>query len=214
VLVRQLVERGLADNIGELYKLTQEEVASLERMATKSAQNFLGGLEASKERDLWRLVFGLGILHVGAGVAKALCRRFKDMDQLLDASEEDLVAIDDVGEVIAQSVHQWFGDPENRKLIEVLRESGLNFKSELYQEATNAGSLAGKSLVLTGTLPTLKRHEAVAIIEAAGGKVVNSVSQKTDFVVAGEAAGSKLAKAEKLSVSVIDEAELLRLCGG
>ena len=214
VLVCQLVERGLADNIGELYKLTQEEVASLERMADKSAQNFLDGLEASKERDLWRLVFGLGILHVGAGVAKALCRRFKDMDQLMDASEEDLVAIDDVGEVIAQSVHQWFGDPENRKLIEVLRKAGLNFESELYQEATNAGSLAGKSLVLTGTLPTLKRHEAVAIIEAAGGKVVSSVSQKTDFVVAGEAAGSKLAKAEKLSVSVIDEAELLRLCRG
>ena len=124
------------------------------------------------------------------------------------------MAIDDVGEVIAQSVHQWFGDPENRKLIEVLRKAGLNFESELYQEVTNAGSLAGKSLVLTGTLPTLKRHEAVAIIEAAGGKVVSSVSQKTDFVVAGEAAGSKLAKAEKLSVSVIDEAELLRLCRG
>ena len=136
------------------------------------------------------------------------------MDQLMDASEEDLVAIDDVGEVIAQSVHQWFGDPENRKLIEVLRKAGLNFESELYQEATNGGSLAGKSLVLTGTLSTLKRHEAVAIIEAAGGKVLSSVSQKTDFVVAGEAAGSKLAKAEKLSVSVIDEAELLRLCGG
>jgi DNA ligase (NAD+) len=213
VLVRQLVERGLVDNIGELYKLTAEEVASLERMADKSAQNFLDGLEASKERDLWRLVFGLGILHVGAGVAKALCRRFKDMDQLMDASEEDLVAIDDVGEVIAKSLHQWFGDPESRKLIEVLRKVGLNFQSALYQETTQAGPLSGKSLVLTGTLPNLKRHEAAAKIEAAGGKVVSSVSKKTDFVVAGEAAGSKLIKAEKLSVSVIDEAELLRLCG-
>jgi DNA ligase (NAD+) len=214
VLVRQLVERGLADNIGELYKLTVEEVASLDRMADKSAQNFLDGLEASKERDLWRLVFGLGILHVGTGVAKALCRRFKDMDQLMDASEEDLVAIDDVGEVIAKSVHQWFGDPENRKLIEVLRKVSVNFQSALYQEAIHAGPLSGKSLALTGTLPNLKRHEAAAKIEAAGGKVVSSVSQKTDFVVAGEAAGSKLIKAEKLSVSVIDEAELLRLCGG
>jgi DNA ligase (NAD+) len=213
VLVRQLVERGLADNIGELYKLTVEEVASLDRMADKSAQNFLDGLEASKERDLWRLVFGLGILHVGTGVAKALCRRFKDMDQLMDASEEDLVAIDDVGEVIAKSLHQWFGDPESRKLIEVLRKVGLNFQSALYQETTQAGPLSGKSLVLTGTLPNLKRHEAAAKIEAAGGKVVSSVSKKTDFVVAGEAAGSKLIKAEKLSVSVIDEAELLRLCG-
>jgi len=214
VLVRQLVERGLADNIGELYKLTVEEVASLERMADKSAQNFLDGLEASKERDLWRLVFGLGILHVGTGVAKALCRRFKDMDQLMDASEEDLVAIDDVGEVIAKSVHQWFGDPENRKLIEVLRKVSVNFQSALYQEAIHAGPLSGKSLVLTGTLPNLKRHEAVVKIEAAGGKVIASVSKKTDFVVAGQAAGSKLIKAEKLSVSVIDEAELLRLCGG
>jgi len=213
-LVRQLVERGLADNIGELYKLTVEEVAGLERMADKSAQNFLDGLEASKERDLWRLVFGIGILHVGAGVAKALCRRFKDMDQLMDASEEELVAIDDVGEVIAKSLHQWFGDSESRKLIEVLRKAGLNFESELYQKVSDAGSLAGKSLVLTGTLPTLKRHEAVEIIEAAGGKVVSSVSQKTDFVVIGKEAGSKLAKAEKLSISVINEAELLRLCEG
>ena len=124
------------------------------------------------------------------------------------------MAIDDVGEVIAQSVHQWFDDPENRKLIEALRKAGLNFESELYQEASDAGSLAGKSLVLTGTLPTLKRHEAVAIIEAAGGKVVSSVSQKTNFVVVGEEAGSKLAKAEKLSITVINERELLRLCEG
>ncbi len=131
----------------------------------------------------------------------------------MDASEEELVAIDDVGEVIAKSLHQWFGDSENRKLIEVLRKAGLNFQSALYQEATQAGPLSGKSLVLTGTLPNLKRHEAAAKIEAAGGKVVSSVSQKTDYVVAGEAAGSKLIKAEKLSVSVIDEAELLRLCG-
>ena len=212
VLVKQIVGRGLADDVGELYKLKLEEVASLERMAEKSAQNFLDGLEVSKQRDLWRLVFGLGILHVGAGVAKALCRSFRDMDQLMDASEEQLVAIDDVGEVIAASVHHWFGHPENRKLIEVLRKAGLNFESALYQDAA-AGPLAGKSLVLTGTLPNLKRHEAAAKIEAAGGKVVGSVSKKTDYLVAGEAAGSKLTKAEKLSISVIDEAELLRLCG-
>ena len=213
VLVKQIVGRGLADDVGELYKLKLEEVASLERMAEKSAQNFLDGLEASKQRDLWRLVFGLGILHVGAGVAKALCRSFRDMDQLMDASEEQLVAIDDVGEVIAASVHHWFGHPENRKLIEVLRKAGLNFESALYQDAAAAGPLAGRSLVLTGTLPNLKRHEAAAKIEAAGGKVVGSVSKKTDYLVAGEAAGSKLTKAKKLSISVIDEAKLLRLCG-
>ena len=135
------------------------------------------------------------------------------MDQLMDASEEQLVAIDDVGEVIAASVHHWFGHPENRRLIEVLRKAGLNFESALYQDAAAAGPLAGKSLVLTGTLPNLKRHEAAAKIEAAGGKVVGSVSKKTDYLVAGEAAGSKLTKAEKLSIPVIDEAELLRQCG-
>jgi len=213
VLVRQLVDRGLVDNVGELYKLTVEEVASLERMAEKSAQNFIEGLETSKERDLWRLVFGLGILHVGAGVAKSLCRRFTDMDQLMDATEDQLVAIDDVGEVIAKSVHLWFGDSQNRKLIEVLRKSGLNFQSALYQESSKDGPLSGKSLVLTGTLPNLKREEAAAKIEAAGGKVVGSVSKKTDYLVAGEDAGSKLAKAEKLSIEVIDEAHLIRLCG-
>ena len=213
VLVRQLVGSGLALNVGELYKLAQAEVAGLERMAEKSAQNFLGGLEASKQRDLWRLIFGLGILHVGTGVAKALGRRFANLDELMDASEEELVAIDDVGEVIAKSVHFWFGDPQNRQLIEVLRKAGLNFESSIVISGEAAGPLAGKALVLTGTLMNLKRHEAVARIEAAGGKVVGSVSKKTDYVVAGEAAGSKLAKAEKMSVPVIDESELLRLCG-
>jgi len=188
-------------------------VANLDRMAEKSAQNFIDGLEASKERDLWRFVFGLGILHVGAGVAKALCRRYKSTDELMDASEEELVAIDDVGEVIARSVHHWFGDPENRRLIERLRKAGLNFESSIYQSADVAGPLAGKTLVLTGTLPTLKRHEAAAKIEAAGGKMSGSVSSKTDYVLAGEEAGSKLAKAEKLSIPVIDEAQLLKLCG-
>ena len=213
VLVRQLVANGLALNVGELYKLSVAEVANLDRMAEKSAQNFIDGLEASKERDLWRFVFGLGILHVGAGVAKALCRRYKSTDELMDASEEELVAIDDVGEVIARSVHHWFGDPENRRLIERLRKAGLNFESSIYQSADVAGPLAGKTLVLTGTLPTLKRHEAAAKIEAAGGKMSGSVSSKTDYVLAGEEAGSKLAKAEKLSIPVIDEAQLLKLCG-
>ncbi len=213
VLVRQLVGSGLALNVGELYKLALAEVAGLERMAEKSAQNFIDGLEASKQRDLWRLIFGLGILHVGAGVAKALCRRYATMDELMDASEEELVAIDDVGEVIAKSVHFWFGDSQNRALIEVLRKAGLNFESSIVISGEALGPLAGKALVLTGTLPNLKRHEAAARIEAAGGKVIGSVSKKTDYVVAGESAGSKLTKAEKLSVPVIDESELLRLCG-
>ena len=216
VLVRQLVAAGMALDAGELYELDVEQVAGLERMAEKSAQNFIDGLEASKGRDLWRVVFGLGILHVGAGVAKSLCRAFPNLTELMDGTEEQLVAIDDVGEVIAKSLHRWFGDPQNRDLIKRLRREGINFESSIYQsedDAAAAGPLAGKALVLTGTLPNLKRHEAAARIEAAGGKVVGSVSKKTDYVVAGEAAGSKLAKAEKMSVAVIDEAGLLRLCG-
>jgi len=213
VLVRQLVAAGMALDVGELYELDVTQVAGLERMAEKSAQNFIDGLERSKSRDLWRVVFGLGILHVGSGVAKALCRHYKTMDDLLDATEEQLVSIDDVGEVIAKSVYQWFGEPENRKLIKRLRREGVNFESSIYQSAETAGPLSGKALVLTGTLPNLKRHEAVAKIEAAGGKVVGSVSRKADYVVAGEMAGSKLAKAEKMSISIIDEAKLLKLCG-
>ncbi len=212
VLVRQLVAAGMALDVGELYELDVRQVAGLERMAEKSTQNFIDGLEKSKSRDLWRVVFGLSILHVGSGVAKALCRHYKTMDDLLDATEEQLVSIDDVGEVIAKSLYQWFGEPENRKLIKRLRREGVNFESSIYQLAEAAGPLAGKALVLTGTLPNLKRHEAVAKIEAAGGKVVGSVSRKTDYVVAGEMAGSKLAKAEKMSISIIDEAKLLKLC--
>ncbi len=213
VLVRQLVERGLADNVAELYALGLGEVASLERMADKSAQNFLDGLETSKSRDLWRLVHGLGITHVGIGVAKALCREFETLDALMAADVETLVAIDDVGEVIAKSVHEWFQSRQNQKIISALEREGLNFQSALYRPTDAEGVLAGKTLVLTGTLPVLKRSEAQAMIEAGGGKVAGSVSKKTDYLVAGESAGSKLAKAEKLGVSVIDEAELRRLCG-
>jgi len=169
--------------------------------------------QASQQRDLWRLLFGLGILHVGAGVAKALGRAFPGLDDVFAAGVDQLTECEDVGEVIAQSVIQWHGDSRNRKLIERLRQAGLNFKSALYQPKAKAGLLAGKTFVLTGTLPTLKREEATAKIEAAGGKVSASVSKKTDYVVAGAEAGSKLDKAQKLGVKIIDEAELLRLCG-
>jgi len=214
VLVRQLVQSGLVRDVADLYSLKLAEVAGLERMGEKSARNFLDGVTASNQRDLWRLLFGLGILHVGAGVAKALGRGFATLDDVLAASVEQLTKCEDVGEVIAQSVVQWQGDARNRKLIERLRKAGLNFNSQLYQPKAKAGPLAGKTFVLTGTLPNLKREEATAKIEAAGGKVSGSVSKKTDYVVAGAEAGSKLDKAQKLGVKIIDEAELLRLCAG
>ena len=212
VLVRQLVQTGLVRDVADLYSLRLSDVAGLERMGEKSARNFLDGVEASKQRDMWRVLFGLGILHVGAGVAKALGRGFATLDYVFAAGVDQLTECEDVGEVIAQSVVQWHGDPRNQKLLERLRKAGLNFNSQLYHPKAKAGPLAGKTFVLTGTLPNLKREEAAAKIEAAGGKVSSSVSKKTDYVVAGADAGSKLDKAQKLGVKIIDEAELLRLC--
>ncbi len=211
VLVRQLVAAKLVHDVADLYHLTLTQVAGLERMGEKSARNFLEGVEASKHREMWRLVYGLGILHVGAGVAKALGRGFAAVDELFAASLQQLTRCEDVGEVIANSVVQWYGVPGNRELVEKLRRAGLNFKSELYQPAAPAGPLAGKTFVLTGTLPNLKREEATAKIETAGGKVSGSVSKKTDYVVAGEEAGSKLDKARKLGIPILSEAELLKL---
>lgn len=212
-LMRQLVERGLVRDAADLYQLKLSDIASLERMGEKSAQNFLAGVEASKHRDLWRVLFGLGILHVGAGVAKALGRGFATLDDVLAASVDQLTRCEDIGEVIAQSIVQWQGDPRNRAVVERLRAAGVNFRSELHAPVASSGPLAGKTLVLTGTLPTLTREEATAKIEAAGGKVSSSVSKKTDYVVAGEEAGSKLEKARKLGVTVIGETELQRLLG-
>lgn len=212
VLVAQLVKAGLARNVADLYRLTVFDLANLERMGAKSAQNFLAGVEASKQRDLWRLLFGLGILHVGAGVAKALAKHFPALDDISGATEEELTQVPDVGEVIAKSVVQWFQEPRQQQLIEALRQSGLNFRSLNWQPVATAGLLTGKVFVLTGTLPTLKREEAAAKIEALGGKVSSSVSKKTDYVVAGEDAGSKLTKAQSLGIRILDEAEFLALC--
>jgi DNA ligase (NAD+) len=212
VLAAQLVKNNLVRDVADLYSLKLEDVANLERMAEKSARNFLDALAASKSRDLWRLIFGLGILHVGAGVAKSLARHFPALDDIFAANAEQLAEAEDIGEVIAQSLVNWHGDARNQKLIERLRAAGLNFRSELFQPRAKAGPFAGKTFVLTGTLPTLKREEAAAKIESLGGKVSGSVSKKTYYVVAGEEAGSKLDKAQKLAVKIIDEKEFLKLC--
>jgi len=212
VLAALLVKSNLARDVADLYELKLEAVAALERMGEKSAKNFLDALAVSKSRDLWRLLFGLGILHVGAGVAKSLARHFPTLDDVFAANAEQLTEADDIGEVIAQSLGQWHGEARNQKLIERLREAGLNFKSELYQPQAAAGPFAGKTFVLTGTLPTLTREEATAKIESLGGKVSGSVSKKTDYVLGGEEAGSKLDKAQKLGVKILNEAEFLRLC--
>jgi DNA ligase (NAD+) len=212
VLAAQLVKSGLAHDVADLYRLKLAEVAALERMGEKSAQNFLDGLAASRQRDAWRLIFGLGILHVGAGVAKALGRAFATVDDVFAASVDQLNAVEDVGEVIARSVTDWFGEPRHRKLVDRLRAAGLNFQSSLYSAQAATGPFAGKTFVLTGTLPSMTREAATAKIESLGGRVSSSVSKKTDYVLAGDEAGSKLEKAQKLGVTILDEAGFQRLC--
>ena len=211
VLVRQLVDIGLALDVAELYRLKVGEVAALERMAEKSAQNFIDGIHESRTREFWRVLVGLGIPHVGAGVAKVLARNFEGFADLRAAGEAELNAIDEVGPIIAKSVVDWFADSRNRDLLARLQKYGLSPVSTKSAGGDPNGAFVGKTFVLTGTLPTLKRSDAAAIIEKLGGKVSGSVSKKTDFVVAGEEAGLKLDKANKLGVEVIDEARLLEM---
>ena len=213
VLVAQLVKAGLVRDISDLYKLKLADVAALERRGEKSAANFLEGVDASRKRDLWRLLFGLGIMHVGAGTAKALGKRFEKIDDIFVCGEQQLTEVEDVGEVIAASLLNWHGDSRNRELIARLKAAGVNMESALYQVAPPEGPFAGKTFVLTGTLPTLSREQAAARIESLGGKVSGSVSKKTHYVLAGEDAGSKLEKARSLGIPVIDEAEFVRLSG-
>ena len=208
-LVEQLVDRGLVTTPADFYKLGLVMLAELDRMAKKSAQNVLDALEKSKSTTLARFIYALGIRHVGESTAKALARHFGSLDALMAAGEEQVLAVDDIGPVVAQSILGFFADPLNRELIEQLRASGVHW-AEGEPERGNQ-SLAGKTLVLTGTLPNLKRDEAAAMIEAAGGKVAGSVSKKTSYLVAGEEAGSKLAKAEELGIPILDEAGLLSL---
>ncbi|MBU2640761.1 MAG: NAD-dependent DNA ligase LigA [Thiobacillus sp.] len=209
-LVDQLVDRGLLHTPADVYSLSLEPLAGLERMAEKSAANLLAAIETSKATTLARFIFALGIRNVGETTAKDLARHFGSLDKLVAASEADLLAVHDVGPIVAQSILQFFAEPHNREVIATLRGAGVR-----WQESTglqqSAGILAGKTLVLTGSLPTLAREAAKDRIEAAGGKVAGSVSKKTDYVVAGAEAGSKLDKARELGVAILDETGLLAL---
>ena len=208
-LVEQLVDRGLVTTPADFYKLGLATLAELDRMAQKSAQNVLAALEKSKTTTLARFIYALGIRHVGESTAKALARHFGTLDGLLAAGEAQVLEVDDIGPVVAQSILNFLSDPLNRELIEQLRAAGIHWEESAPER--RATHLAGKTFVLTGTLPNLKRDEAQALIEAAGGKVAGSVSKKTSYVVAGEEAGSKLAKAEELGVAILDEAGLMSL---
>ncbi|MBW8305434.1 MAG: NAD-dependent DNA ligase LigA [Thiobacillus sp.] len=209
-LVDQLVDRGLVHTPADVYGLTLETLAGLERMAEKSAANLLAAIETSKATTLARFIFALGIRNVGETTAKDLAKHFGSLDKLIAAPESDLLAVRDVGPIVAQSIIQFFAEPHNLEVVSKLRAAGVHWP-ESTGLVQSTGLLAGKTLVLTGTLPTLTRDAAKEKIEAAGGKVAGSVSKKTDYVVAGAEAGSKLAKAQELGVPILDEAGLLAL---
>ena len=209
-LVDQLVDRDLIRTPADVYGLSLETLAGLDRMAEKSAANLLAAIEASKATTLARFIFALGIRNVGETTAKDLARHFGSLNRLISAGEEDLLAVRDVGPVVAQSIIQFFAEPHNLEVVNKLRAAGVHWPESTGMQQS-AGILAGKTLVLTGTLPTLTRDAAKEKIEAAGGKVAGSVSKKTDYVVAGEEAGSKLVKAQELGVAILDETGLLDL---
>lgn len=207
-IVELLIESGLISDPADLYSLKVEDVASLERMGEKSAQNLLSAIESSKAAGLERLIYALGIRNVGQVAATALAARYGELDALFSATVEDICDIDDFGKITAECVVNWFSHPQNRGLCDRLKAAGLHTCAVA---APVGDKLQGLSFVLTGTLPTMSRDEASALIKAAGGKVVGSVSSKTSYVVAGEAAGSKLTKAQNLGINIIDEAGLLAM---
>jgi DNA ligase (NAD+) len=207
-----LIGMGWIKDPGDVYAITEEQLAQLPGFKEKRISNLLAGIEASKDRPIWRLLVGLNIPHVGSTIAITLARAFGSIDALAVAAEERIDGIDGIGPEIARSVHAWFADPVNLGLIEKLRAAGLRLEDEPEAPAGEQ-PLLGITVVLTGTLPTLSREEATAAAQAAGAKVVGSVSKKTDFVVVGENPGSKAAKAEQLGVEMIDEAEFLRRLG-
>ena len=210
VLVNQLTERGRVKNVADLYKLTKDDLLQLERMGEKSAENVLAEIEASKNLPLERVIYGLGIRFVGERTAQFLAEHFGSLDAIMKASAEELEEVNEVGPRIAESIVEFFGDEHNRKLVSDLRKAGLTFTGQKKEKGTK---LAGKTFVLTGTLARHTRDEAKKMIEDAGGRVSGSVSKKTDYVVAGSDAGSKLDKARELGVSVIGEEELEGLVG-
>lgn len=208
-IIGELIERKLISNIADIYKLTIDDVSSLKKNGKKFAQNLINAIEESKKRDLYRVINSLGIRHVGVKLAKTLARYFKDMDKLIVATYEELRMIDDVGEITADTIYEFFRQEQTIDLINKLKQANVNMKAEI-QENEN-GKFAGKTFVLTGSLEHYSREEASEIIEKMGGKTSSSVSKKTDYVLAGEDAGSKLKKAQELGITIISEEEFITM---
>lgn len=210
-LVDQLLARGIVHNIADLYTLTEDQLLELERMGKKSASKIIANIDRSRSQPLARVLNGLGIPFVGERTAQILAGHFGSLDGIAEASVPELQAAEEIGPKVAEAIRQFFGEARNRDLVDRLRSAGLQFTAP--KTVIQEGALSGRTFVLTGTFPTLKREEAKEQIESAGGKVVGSVSSKTQFVVAGEDAGSKLDKAKALGIPVIDEEELLNMLG-
>lgn len=203
-IIELLVDAGLADTPADLYRLTTEEIVPLERMGQQSAQNLVAAINKSKENDLWRLVFALGIRQVGSKAAKALSNHFGSLAAIQEADKETLTQIDDIGGITADNIRSWFERSENQRLVSELIAAGLN---TICQVQEGDRRFAGKTFVLTGSLEQMTREEASEQIERLGGKASGSVSKKTTFVVAGPGAGSKLKRAEELGIPVLSEQE-------
>jgi DNA ligase (NAD+) len=209
--IEQLINAGFIHDVGDLYSVTEEQLLELDGFAEKSAQQLVAAIAASKTQPLTRLLFGLGVRHVGATAAELLARHFGDLPAISESSVDDILAIRGIGETIAHAVTAYFADPSAKELVKKLAAAGVNFTEPKPVKA--GGALKGLTIVITGTLPTLSRGQATELIEAQGGRVTSGVSKSTDFVVVGEEAGSKLEKARALGVETIDEAELLRRVG-
>ncbi|MBT4502043.1 MAG: NAD-dependent DNA ligase LigA, partial [Gemmatimonadetes bacterium] len=208
-VVEQLVEQDLVKDVGDLYSLDLETLANLERLAEKSARNLLDGLATSRERSFDRLLFALGLRHVGSTVARTLTRHFGSVEKMAQAEVEELESVPEIGPTIARSVHAFFTSPESDHLIAKLRQAGLQLEMEDLPEEIAESYFTGKTVVLTGNLSHYDRARAAALIQELGGRTTSSVSKKTDLVVAGEKAGSKLTKAEKLGIQVLSEEEFI-----
>ncbi|MDY4128416.1 NAD-dependent DNA ligase LigA, partial [Peptostreptococcus porci] len=204
-IITTLLDNGIIKDISDLYYMDYEKIVTLDRMGEKSVSNLMNAIEKSKANELWRLINGLGIKFVGVKGAKLLANRFSSMDEIINAKFEDLIEIDEFGEIMSDSVVKFFDEDRNLRTIEKLRDAGLNFDSNANKYSEVAKIFEGMKIVLTGTLPSLKRNDAKEMIEARGGKATSSVSKSTTFVLAGEEAGSKLDKAVSLGIKVIDE---------
>jgi len=209
-IIAQLQEKNLISNIADIYDLTFEQIASLKKNGKKFAQNLIDSINKSKENELYRLITALGIRHVGVKAAKVLARKYKSIDNLANASFESLSQTEDVGEIVANSIREFFLQDQTIHLLKRLKEAGVNTEDLNSNELTDK-RFAGKTFVLTGSLENFSRDEAGDIIEKFGGKVSGSVSKKTSYVLAGEEAGSKLTKARELGVQVLTEQEFMDL---